>query len=114
MPPRSVTFVQVVFAGGYPYTSETWVLDLDTFPAPTWAPGPELPSPPAYRGASVQHSSGGFLAVGGELESGEASAEVLLYDPDVEEWTGVAGQQLGVPRSGHAAVIITEDYLDCQ
>ncbi len=110
--------LQLVFAGGYPYTEETWILELDREDPSVWTRGPDFPVP-AYRGATVQYGSG-FLAVGGEAESGEASGAIFRFDPGDAggggspgpAWTRLA-EDLQLPRSDFAAVIITEDYLSC-
>ena len=68
----------------------------------------EVASTPYFNSAILQDTAH-IVAVGGDDESDQPTSDVLVYNPDSDEWSKVG--QLGVPRACCAVVSLSRTFF---
>jgi hypothetical protein len=101
----------MVMGGGWPATSSTNVIDLDSSSSPKYKAGPSLRAAKAYL-SCVQLPDGSVLEVGGGSANkiGNASQEVsLLKSASSKSWTAMNPLPKGEHRLYHSMAYLADD-----
>jgi hypothetical protein len=101
----------MVMGGGWPATSSTNVIDLDSSSSPKYKSGPSLRAAKAYL-SCVQLPDGSVLEVGGGSANkiGNASQEVsLLKSASSKSWTAMNPLPKGEHRLYHSMAFLADD-----
>jgi hypothetical protein len=101
----------MVMGGGWPATSSTNVIDLDSSSSPKYKSGPSLRAAKAYL-SCVQLPDGSVLEVGGGSANkiGNASQEVsLLKSASSKSWTAMNPLPKGEHRLYHSMAYLADD-----
>ena len=101
----------MVMGGGWPATSSTNVIDLDSSSSPKYRSGPSLRAAKAYL-SCVQLPDGSVLEVGGGSANkiGNASQEVsLLKSASSKSWTAMNPLPKGEHRLYHSMAFLADD-----
>lgn len=101
----------MVMGGGWPATSSTNVIDLDSSSSPKYRAGPSLRAAKVYV-SCVQLPDGSVLELGGGSANkiGNASQEVsLLETPTSKSWTAMNPLPPGEHRLYHSMAFLADD-----
>jgi Galactose oxidase-like, Early set domain len=101
----------IVMGGGWPATSSTNVIDLDSSSSPKYKSGPSLRAAKAYLNC-VQLPDGSVLEVGGGSANkiGNASQEVsVLKSASSKSWTAMNPLPKGEHRLYHSMAFLADD-----